>query len=286
MEANQPAERTVLVVDDSRFVRTKLKHIVNGVVAVREEADGEAAWQALQADDTIVMVFSDIDMPKLNGYGLIERIRRSPQPRIRELPVVVFSGSDDEKVEMRARRAGASEFISKYGDEAEMLSRIQEQLRTAQVLRRIEPSAPADPEFAVWRERYDAVRADGRSLAVLCVRIVAYEEIEYRIGRRVGEELLKRLHQALEQFSAAPVVRVAPATFALLTVAATPGEMMAALRGVQDRLAKARMIYSGEVVRLEARCGIATTATVGAGSLDDLVALAKQRCGLNPVLST
>jgi hypothetical protein len=46
------------------------------------------------------------------------------------------------------------------------------------------------------------------------------------------------------------------------------------------------MIYSGEVVRLEARCGIATTATVGAGSLDDLVALAKQRCGLNPVLST
>src|ERR671937_410881 len=165
MEANQPTERTVLVVDDSRFVRTTLKHIVNGVVAVRE-----AAWQALQADDTIVMVFSDIDMPRLNGYGLIERIRRSPQPRIREMPVVVFSGSDDEKVEMRARRAGASEFISKYGDEAEMLLRIQEQLRTAQILRRIEPSAPADPEFAVWRERYDAVRADGRSLAVLCVR--------------------------------------------------------------------------------------------------------------------
>ncbi len=275
-----PDQRTVLVVDDSRFVRTTLKHIIAGAIAVREEADGEAAWQALQADDSIVMVFSDIDMPRLNGYGLIERIRRSPQPRIRELPVVVFSGSDDEKVEMRARRAGASEFISKYGDEAEMLARIEGQLRTAQSRHMIEPSAPADPEFAAWRERYAAARSAGKALAVLCVRILAYDDIEYRIGPAVAQQLLDRLDQALGQFSAAPVMRVARATFALLTVAATSAEMMTALRGVQDRLAKARMTYGGEVVRLEARCGIATVASASTSSIDDLLALAKQRCGI------
>src|ERR671923_1193661 len=167
---NQSPERTVLVVDDSKFVRTTLKHIVNGMVAVREEADGEGAWQALQDDDTIVMVFSDIDMPRLNGYGLIERIRRSPKPRIRELPVVVFSGSDDDKVEARARNAGASEFISKYGDEAEMLARIEGHLRAAQNRRRAAPAAPAHPAVVEWRERYDAAMSEGQPLAVMCVR--------------------------------------------------------------------------------------------------------------------
>jgi len=276
-----PEQRTVLVVDDSRFVRTTLKAIIAGSIAVREEADGEAAWQALQADDTIVMVFSDIDMPRLNGYGLIERIRRSPQPRIRELPVVVFSGSDDHRVETLARRAGASEFISKYGDEGEMLARIEGQLRAAQVRRVIEASAPADPEFAVWRERYAAARSEGTALAVLCVRFVAFDEIEYRIGRSVGEQLLNRLHKALEQFSAGPVMRVAPAAFALLAVAGSTTEMMATLRGVQQRLAQARMTYAGETVKLEARCGIATVASMSRATLDDLVALAKQRCGMS-----
>src|SRR5204863_21650 len=131
MHANPPAtpERTVLLVDDSRFVRTTLKHIINGAVAVREEADGEAAWQALQADDTIVMVFSDIDMPRLNGYALIERIRQSPQPRIRELPVVVFSGSDDDKVEIRARRGIATLGSAAVHSLADLLALAQQRCR-------------------------------------------------------------------------------------------------------------------------------------------------------------
>ncbi|HET7364961.1 MAG TPA: response regulator [Burkholderiales bacterium] len=279
MSTNPPVaspEPTVLVVDDSRFVRITLKQIIKDAVAVREEADGEAAWQALQADGSIFMVFSDIDMPRLNGYGLIERIRRSPQPRIRELPVVVFSGSDDEKVELRARAAGASEFISKYGDEAEMLACIEGHLRTAQGPRRIARAASVHPAIAGWQPRYDAALAQGRALAVLCVRILSYDEVADRIGRGVAQELLNRIERALAQFSAAPVARLEPTTFALLTVAASPAEMAASLRGVQQRIAAARMTYDGEVLRIQARCGIATAGA--AYSLADLVTLAQQRC--------
>jgi two-component system, cell cycle response regulator len=281
MNANRPTspdERTVLVVDDSRFVRTTLRHIMNGVVAVREEVDGEAAWQALQADDSIVMVFSDIDMPRLNGYALIERIRKSPQPRIRELPVVVFSGSDDDKVEMRARRAGASEFISKYGDEADMLARIEGQLRSAQSRQRAAPAAPAHPGLAAWRQPYDAALGERQGLAVLCVRVLSSDEVEYRLGRGAAEDLLNRMERALAQFSAAPVVRVAPATFALLVIAAGPAELVAALRGVQERLSKARITFGGDVALLQARCGIASVGSAAVHSLDDLLALAQQRC--------
>src|SRR5262249_43619041 len=266
MDANSPAnaEPTVLVVDDSRFVRITLRHIINGSVAVREEADGEAAWQALQSDDSIVMVFSDIDMPRLNGYGLIEPIRTSPQPCIRELPVVVFSGSDDQKVEDRARRAGASEFISKYGDEADMQARIEGHLRTARSRGHAAAAAPAHPAIADWRERYIAALSERKALAVLCVRITSYEQLQARLGRSVAQELLNRMERALAQFSAAPVARVEATTFALLAVAATPAEMAASLRGAQERIAAARITYGGELVRIEARCGVATAGGVAA----------------------
>jgi CheY-like chemotaxis protein len=80
-------QKRVLIVDDSKFVRTTFKHILSSSFAVREEADGEAAWQAIKTDPSIVIIFSDLDMPKLDGYGLIERIRKSAEARIRELPV-------------------------------------------------------------------------------------------------------------------------------------------------------------------------------------------------------
>jgi hypothetical protein len=113
---------------------------------------------------------------------------------------------------------------------------------------------------------------------VLCVRILSTDEVEYRLSRSVAEQLLNRLELALAQFSAAPVARIARSTFALLVVSKSPAELVAALRGVQDRLSKARITYGGEVALLQSRCGIATVGSAAVHSLDDLVALAQQRC--------
>jgi len=71
-------QRCVLVVDDSRFVRTTFATILRPSFAVREEADGEAGWAAIESDPSIVMVLTDLDMPKLTGFALIGRIRSAP----------------------------------------------------------------------------------------------------------------------------------------------------------------------------------------------------------------
>jgi PleD family two-component response regulator len=43
-------QKRVLVVDDSKFVRTTFANILSASFAVREEADGEAAWLAIETD--------------------------------------------------------------------------------------------------------------------------------------------------------------------------------------------------------------------------------------------
>ena len=65
----------VLIVDDSRMVRTSLARHLKGIYEVREEGDGEAAWQTLVLDHTIAAVISDLQMPVLmaldfwSGFG-------------------------------------------------------------------------------------------------------------------------------------------------------------------------------------------------------------------------
>ncbi|HNQ76252.1 MAG TPA: response regulator, partial [Pseudothauera hydrothermalis] len=85
----------VLIVDDSRMVRASIVRHLRDRFQVREEVDGEAGWEALVIDPEIQLVITDIGMPRLDGYGLLERIRSSKLSRVRDLPVVVISGEED-----------------------------------------------------------------------------------------------------------------------------------------------------------------------------------------------
>ena len=122
-EEHQPLPK-VLIVDDSRMVRASVIKLIRGRFEFREEADGEAGWQALLVDPTIHLVLTDIGMPQLDGYGLLERVRASKLSRIHDLPVIVISGDEDDSARERARRLGANDFITKGIRATELLARL------------------------------------------------------------------------------------------------------------------------------------------------------------------
>jgi diguanylate cyclase (GGDEF)-like protein len=140
--ATDTAEKRVLIVDDSKFVRTTFNRILRSSFVVLEAVDGDAAWKTIQEDSSIVMVFSDLDMPKLDGFGLLRLVRGAKDERIRKLPVIVISGSQDQAANSRARQAGANDFISKSADAPDVLARIEEMLRAVKPNPRPEPAAP------------------------------------------------------------------------------------------------------------------------------------------------
>jgi two-component system, cell cycle response regulator len=114
----------VLIADDSRIVRATLIKHIEGLFDFREALDGEQAWEALLLDPTIRVVITDLTMPKLDGYGLLQRIRSSKVPRICNIPVVVVSGSDEQAERDRAKAAGANDLITKGIGTAQLLSRL------------------------------------------------------------------------------------------------------------------------------------------------------------------
>ena len=121
MAAGVIPEKRVLIVDDSKFVRTTFNRILSASFAVREVGDGEAGWQAIETDPSIVMVVTDLDMPKLDGFGLLQKVRASGNRRVKELPIIIISGNQNEAAKKRARDMGANDFISKEADAPEVL---------------------------------------------------------------------------------------------------------------------------------------------------------------------
>jgi diguanylate cyclase (GGDEF)-like protein len=139
-ETHEPSQSLprVLVIDDSRMVRAIIGKHIRGSFDVREEADGEAGWETLLLDPTIQVVISDHSMPKLDGYGLIERIRASKISRIRMVPVIMISGDDDEALRVRAKQLGATDFITKGTGTAELLSRLETLVKLSRISQELE----------------------------------------------------------------------------------------------------------------------------------------------------
>jgi DNA-binding response OmpR family regulator len=122
----------IMIVDDSRIVRATIIKRIHDNFDVREECDGEDGWSALLVDPAIQLVITDHSMPRLDGYGLIKRIRASRVTRIRDMPVIMISGDDDETAIKRAKDLGATDFITKGTSTAELLSRLDALMKLRQ----------------------------------------------------------------------------------------------------------------------------------------------------------
>ncbi len=120
-----PTKARILIADDSRIVRASITQHIRDRFDIREVTDGEAAWQAILLDASIRVLISDLTMPKIDGFELLSRIRSSKVQRIRELPVVVITGADEEAERERASALGATDFIQKGVNSAELISRLE-----------------------------------------------------------------------------------------------------------------------------------------------------------------
>jgi len=110
----QPAATRVLTVDDSASMRALLRNaLVSRGFEVEQCEDGQEALEWLAGNEVDVII-TDINMPRLDGFGLIERLRSSALHADRPILVLTTESSDEKK--QRARQAGATGWIVKPFD--------------------------------------------------------------------------------------------------------------------------------------------------------------------------
>jgi chemosensory pili system protein ChpA (sensor histidine kinase/response regulator) len=108
-------QRRVLLVDDSVSVRRFVGHMLQkGGFEVLTANDGAEALERL-VDTTVGVVITDLEMPRVNGFELIEDLRRRPSTR--DVPVIVLTTRAGEKHWALARRLGVRHYVTKPVDE-------------------------------------------------------------------------------------------------------------------------------------------------------------------------
>ena len=103
------ARPRVLVVDDSPIVRELLVELLTGAkLDVLTAGDGREALDVL-AREKVELVVSDVEMPNIDGFGLLERIRK----RDRELPIIMVTTRGSVADRERASALGADAYLVK-----------------------------------------------------------------------------------------------------------------------------------------------------------------------------
>lgn len=117
---------TILVADDSALARARLIRLFHGAgfetVAAK---DGVEAMRAL-ADDSFAVLVTDLEMPNMNGFELIDRVRGTLQTR--HLPIIAITGHD----ELQARVhdvSGLYGIFKKRWNDRELLERVDNLVR-------------------------------------------------------------------------------------------------------------------------------------------------------------
>ncbi len=116
--------KTILVVEDSITARTLLKNILESVgYGVVTAVDGVDGFTALRSR-TFDLVVSDVQMPRMNGLELTEKIRATKESQ--NLPVILVTGLESPEDRRKGVAAGANAYFVKSSfDQTDLLSAIR-----------------------------------------------------------------------------------------------------------------------------------------------------------------
>lgn len=251
-EALTPLPR-ILVVDDSRIVRATVRKHLSDEFDVIEEADGEAGWRRLLADETIRLLISDLSMPELDGIGLLTRIRESGDLRVRHIPVIIISGEEDEETKRNCVEKGASDFITKSTDRAEMRARVHANVELSATRRDLDESRATQAQTATT----DAITGAGTShlltlqleqslafahrhsseVTLVLIEIDHFQPLAEKLGERMAGQMLNLLAKLLSAKLRREdtFARLDGALFAIVS----PGGTLTGVRMLAERLRQA-----------------------------------------------
>lgn len=135
----------VHVIDDDEAVRRGLALLLQSaglrVVTHASALDFLEALPALPEDD-IACVLTDVRMPGLDGFGLLEALRQAGFPR----PIIMMTANGDVPRAVQAMKAGAADFIEKPFDDDALLATIEDSVTASARASAI--GAPSDPPGA------------------------------------------------------------------------------------------------------------------------------------------
>jgi len=194
------SKKNILCVDDSPMILTQIAQLLKSQnLNFVQVSDGEKAWQYLSDSKSkhIDLVISDYEMPKMNGYELVTKIRESYS--FEELPVLILSGTENTHMISRFLKAGANDYITKPFIKEEFIGRITNSLLLVEMFQKIKSMAMNDQLTGIHNRAYfydagvkilEGARRANNPVAIAMIDIDNFKKVNDTYGHEVGDKAL------------------------------------------------------------------------------------------------
>lgn len=306
----QGVVQRIMIVDDSRLMRRSVVKILRGLYNIVEAGDGEEAWKMLCEDKEIRIVCCDLSMPVLDGFGFLKRVRLSDEERIKEMPVIIVTGNEDtEENRNEVLEKGATDFVSKPFDSAQLKARIKTHIKLEKTTRDLEKKstelvekAAVDPVTGLGTRAYfdksgrqmiSYSRRHEHELVVLQLAIDNFQDLFIKVGKPGASALLRKVGEILSRHTRQEdaLSRISVGGFAaLLRTASLEGATKMAER-VRTTIDNVKITVAGKTYKVTASFGVVKTTVSVATTVNALLDLSgkylaeAQKAGGNKVIA-
>ena len=265
--------KTILVVDDNKLILTTAQKVLQEDYRVIPVTKGEQALTYLENGECD-MILLDINMPEMNGFEVLERIRA--MEHCQNTPVIFLTADNDAETETKCFKKGAVDFIGKPFVPDVMLSRIGRVLELEELRRNladkleqqsreifdIRNKSHQDALTGLWNRLYteetvNNLLSKGARGALMMLDMDNFKPINDHYGHIAGDKTLKMLAEILREASAEGDVlcRVGGDEFRVF------------VKGVisKEELSKHASEIIDEVRRRISECGFETNTSISIG---------------------
>ncbi|MBN3963332.1 ATP-binding protein [Nostoc sp. NMS8] len=184
----------ILLADDNADMRDYVKRLLSQQYEVESVPDGLAALDSARGR-VPDLILTDVMMPGLDGFGLLQALRADPQTQ--KVPIILLSARAGEEARVEGLEAGADDYLIKPFSARELLARVEAALKMARLRQEaMEREQGLRIEAEVAKEHLETVLAGIQDQFFVLDREWRYTFVNDRLAEVVGihkEELLGKI---------------------------------------------------------------------------------------------
>jgi diguanylate cyclase (GGDEF)-like protein len=247
------------------------------------------ALEILQANDQIRLLFSDLGMPRMDGYELLAAVRASEDEGLAEIPVIIVTGKEDtEEAKEKMIELGATDLIGKPFHSAELKSRTRSYINLARKVKKLEQASPIDKATGLATADYFKKQTEitfslskrhGHDITLARINIENYAELNAEYGKAVVHKIIATVGKLLrgDMRKEDVAAHLGEERFALMLPCADPEGANGVMTRIRQHLAKVDLRIGDKVVHIAFSAGIVSLPV--SDEVNDFAALMAQAEG-------
>ena len=190
----------ILVIDDSSDIHTLVKVRLSKEQFVIHCASDGAAGLAAAREFEPDLILRDIDMPERDGFAVCADLKGNPTTQ--DIPIIFLSGAASTKDKIRGLELGATDYVTKPFDPAELQARVRASLRTRELVELLSKKAMIDGLTGLWNRTYldmhvtielSSARRSNQPLSCIMADVDCFKSINDTYGHSFGDDVLRAI---------------------------------------------------------------------------------------------